>query len=50
MKAQIQKTAQDASLQGLVFAPGCVITVDTPQENIAAVANAVRSLDPFEFE
>ncbi|MHA2135598.1 MAG: uroporphyrinogen decarboxylase family protein [Candidatus Thorarchaeota archaeon] len=50
VKAQIQKTAQDASLQGLVFAPGCVITVDTPQENIAAVANAVRSLDPFEFE
>jgi len=31
-------------------APGCVVTVDTPQENIVAVRDAVRSYNLFEDE
>ena len=34
----------------LIVAPGCVITTDTPQENIIAVRDAVREIDPYSYE
>ncbi|UCE09138.1 MAG: hypothetical protein JSW61_09150 [Candidatus Thorarchaeota archaeon] len=50
VKEQIDNTAEEAGLESLVFAPGCVITVDTPDENLAALVRVVRSLDPFDFQ
>ena len=34
VKAQIFDAAREAGLVRLMIAPGCVITVDTPKENI----------------
>jgi uroporphyrinogen-III decarboxylase len=50
VKEQIFDAAREAGLVGLMIAPGCVITVDTPRENIQAIADAVRSIDPFSDE
>ncbi len=50
VKAQIFDAARKAGLVKLMIAPGCVITVDTPRENIQAMADAVRSIDPFSDE
>jgi uroporphyrinogen decarboxylase len=47
---QILKAIEEAGTRRLVVAPGCVITVDTPIENIQAVVDAVRAIDPFEGE
>lgn len=47
---QVIKAIEEAGAKRLVVAPGCVITIDTPPENIQAVVNAVRSTDPFESE
>ncbi len=47
---QILKAAKDAGYKKLVIAPGCVITQDTPEENIQSVVEAVRGIDPFEDE
>lgn len=49
-KKQVIDTISDAGYDKLVVAPGCVITVDTPEENIRAVVDAVRSINPFEDE
>ncbi len=50
VKEQIFDAAREAGLVKLMIAPGCVITVDTPRENIQAMADAVRSIDPFSDE
>ncbi|MCK5238364.1 MAG: hypothetical protein KAR33_02380 [Candidatus Thorarchaeota archaeon] len=44
---QILKAVEEAGYERLVVAPGCVITVDTPEENIRALVDAVRSIDPY---
>ena len=49
-KKQVIDAISDAGYDKLVVAPGCVITVDTPEENIRAVVDAVRSINPFEDE
>jgi len=49
-KKQVLSAIEKAGSDRLIIAPGCVITVDTPQENILAVRDAVRSIDPYEFE
>ena len=44
---QVLTAVREADLRGLMVAPGCVITVDTPEENIRALVDAVRSIDPY---
>ncbi len=45
---QIMEAIEKAGHDHLVVAPGCVITVDTPEENVQAVRDAVRSIVPYE--
>ena len=47
---QVLSAIEEAGPDRLIVAPGCVITVDTPQENILAVRDAVRSIDPYDYE
>ncbi len=47
---QVLKAVKEAGPKRLIVAPGCVVTVDTPQENILAVKDAVRSFNMFEGE
>ena len=47
---QVLSAIEEAGPQRLVIAPGCVITVDTPQENVVAVKDAVRAIDPYDYE
>ncbi|MGD2072929.1 MAG: uroporphyrinogen decarboxylase family protein [Candidatus Thorarchaeota archaeon] len=49
-KEQVLGALREAGLRRTVVAPGCVITVDTPRENINAIVNAVRSIDPWSKE
>ena len=50
VKSQILSTLKDAGLRGVIVAPGCVITVDTPDDNIRAAVDAVRAIDPYSKE
>lgn len=47
---QVLKAIEEAGTRRLIVAPGCVINTDTPAENIQAVVDAVRSVDPFQGE
>jgi uroporphyrinogen-III decarboxylase len=49
-KEQVLHAVDDAGYKKLIVAPGCVITVDTPVENIQAVTDAIRAIDPFANE
>ncbi len=45
--SQVQDAIASAGAPQLVVAPGCVITVDTPDENIQAAVNAVREFELY---
>jgi uroporphyrinogen decarboxylase len=45
---QVLAAVKQAGYSQLIVAPGCVITVDTPEENIQAVRNAVKAIKPYE--
>ncbi len=47
---QVLQAIDEARSDRLIIAPGCVITVDTPLENIIAVRDAVRSVNPYDYE
>jgi uroporphyrinogen decarboxylase len=47
---QVLQAVREAGLKQLVIAPGCVITVDTPMENIQAVVDSIRSITPWAKE
>ncbi|MBE0525571.1 MAG: hypothetical protein IH631_01420, partial [Candidatus Thorarchaeota archaeon] len=49
-KEQVLKAVKDAGFKRLIVAPGCVVTVDTPPENLVAVRDAVREIDPYSDE
>lgn len=49
-KEQVLHAINEAGLNRLIVGPGCVINIDTPIENILAVRDAVRSINPFENE
>ncbi len=49
-KTQVLEAVDKAGLKRLIVAPGCVITTDTPMENIQVVRDAVRSINPFSNE
>lgn len=46
-KEQVLSAVDEAGFERLIVAPGCVITVDTPLENIMAVRDVVRSINPL---
>lgn len=48
VEEQIRETIKCAGFEHLVVAPGCVITVDTPEENIRAVVDTIRSINPMQ--
>lgn len=50
VKEQVFEATREAGLKNLIIAPGCVITVDTPEENITAVVDAIRSIVPWAKE
>ena len=47
---QVLQAVKDAGPKRLIVAPGCVVTQDTPPENLIAVRDAVRSIEPYEEE
>jgi len=47
VKEQVLQATREAGLKNLIIAPGCVITVDTPEENVEAVVDAIRSIVPW---
>jgi uroporphyrinogen decarboxylase len=47
---QVLQAIHEAGLKRLIVAPGCVVTVDTPMENIQAVVDAVHSIAPWKKE
>jgi len=47
---QVLKAVKKAGLERLIVSPGCVVTIDTPQENIIAVRDAIRSIDPYDHK
>ena len=47
---QVLKAVEEADFKRLIVAPGCVVTVDTPSENLVAVRDAVRSINPYNDE
>lgn len=49
-EAQVLKAVREAGLKRLVVAPGCVITIDTPMENIQTVVDSIRSIAPWAKE
>jgi uroporphyrinogen decarboxylase len=49
-KNQVLKAVDEAGLKRLIVAPGCVITVDTPLDNVVAIRDAVREIDPYADE
>ncbi len=49
-KTQVLEAIDEAGLKRLIVAPGCVITTDAPTENILAVRDAIRSINPFTDE
>jgi uroporphyrinogen decarboxylase len=50
VKEQVLQATREAGLKNLIIAPGCVITVDTPEENIVSVLDAIRSIVPWAKE
>lgn len=47
---QVLEAVKEAGTDRLIVAPGCVVTVDTPQENMVAVRDAVKTYNLFEDE
>jgi uroporphyrinogen decarboxylase len=50
VQKQVLGAIDEAGPNRLIIAPGCVITTDTPQENIEAVRDAVRTINPYDYE
>jgi uroporphyrinogen decarboxylase len=46
----VLEAVKEAGTDRLIVAPGCVVTVDTPQENMVAVRDAVKTYNLFEDE
>ena len=49
-KEQVLEAVKEAGFERLIVAPGCVVTVDTPPENLVAVRDAVREIDLYSDE
>ncbi|NHI84255.1 MAG: hypothetical protein EAX81_08135 [Candidatus Thorarchaeota archaeon] len=47
---QVLSAVQEAKMRRLVVAPGCVITIDTPPENIRIVVDSIRGINPWAKE
>jgi len=49
-KEQVLEAVKEAGFERFIVAPGCVVTVDTPPENLVAVRDAVREIDLYSDE
>ena len=49
-KEQVLSAVHEAGLERLIVAPGCDIPMDTPEHNIHAVLDAIRSIVPWTKE
>ncbi len=49
-KVQVFEAIKAAGLRRLIVAPGCVITQDTPEENIERIVEDVKAIRPYERE
>lgn len=49
-KEQVLTAVHEAGLERLIVAPGCDIPMDTPEDNIHAVVDAIRSIVPWAKE
>jgi uroporphyrinogen decarboxylase len=49
-KEKVLDAVRAAGIERLVVAPGCVIPIDTPEDNIHAVVDAIRSITPWDKE
>ena len=47
VQEQVKKAIAEAGHKRLIVAPGCVVTVDTPPENLVAIRDVVRKIDPY---
>ncbi|MFW9793454.1 MAG: uroporphyrinogen decarboxylase family protein [Candidatus Thorarchaeota archaeon] len=47
---QVLNAVKEANPERLIVAPGCVVTIDTPQDNLIAVKDAIRSVNPYDYE
>jgi uroporphyrinogen decarboxylase len=47
---QVLGALREAGMKRLIIAPGCVITVDTPPENIKAIVDSIRNIKPWSKE
>ena len=50
VKEQVLTAVHEAGLERLIVAPGCDIPTDTPDDNIHAVVDAIRSIVPWTKE
>ncbi|MBS3793710.1 MAG: hypothetical protein KGY80_02355 [Candidatus Thorarchaeota archaeon] len=50
IEEQVLEAAQAAGLRKLILAPGCVIPIDTPPENLKAVVDTVKAINPWSQE
>ncbi|MFX1367311.1 MAG: uroporphyrinogen decarboxylase family protein [Promethearchaeota archaeon] len=46
-KEQVLDAIREAGMQRLIVAPGCVVTVDTPPENIKSIVESIRNIKPW---
>lgn len=49
-REQAVSALRDAGLKGVIVGPGCVITTDTPNENVHAVVDSIKSINPWSKE
>jgi len=49
-KEKVLNAVRAAGIERLVVAPGCVIPIDSPEDNIHAVVDAIRSITPWDKE
>ncbi|TFF68237.1 hypothetical protein EU520_00655 [Candidatus Thorarchaeota archaeon] len=50
VEQEILGVLKSAGLRRLIVAPGCVVRVDTPEENIQTVVDTVRAINPWSKE
>ncbi len=50
VREQVLEAVRMAGLRRLIVGPGCVITTDTPMDNIRAAVEAVHSISPWDRE
>ncbi|TFG07047.1 hypothetical protein EU538_09305 [Candidatus Thorarchaeota archaeon] len=50
VEEEILETLKSAGLRRLFVAPGCVVRVDTPEENVQSLVDTIRAINPWSKE